>query len=160
MAPAGSRVQDEALGFRVGLWPGTPALPCSPRGSRLLQDAPHLHPCKLAFSSGLSCFSFLSPYRALLVSPSPNLPFLVSRFRDPTSLLACLHCGLNHSQSGPKAPRVLCPPPHPVFSLIPALPSSSHPHPFIGALCPPLFPSEPAREPAQPCLIYTSGPVC
>ena len=87
LAPAGSRVQDEALGFWVGLWPVTPALLCSPRGSRLLQDAPHLHPCKLAFSSGLSCFSFLSPYRALLVSPSPNLPFLVSRFRDPTSLL-------------------------------------------------------------------------
>jgi len=157
VAPAGSRVWDEALGFQVGLWPATQALLCAPRGSELL-----LPPLSPPLQAGVqfrarSCFFFPSPYRALSVSPSPGLPFLVSRFRDPTSLLACLHCGLNQSRSGPEAPHVPCPP---VFSLIPAFPSSSHPHPFIGFLCPPLSPSEPAREPAQPCPVYTSGPVC
>ena len=115
LAPAGSRVQDEALGFWVGLWLVTPALLCSPRGSRLLQDAPHLHPCKLAFSSGLSCFSFLSPYRALLVSPSPNLPFLVSRFRDPTSLLAVSTVALTIAKVDPRLPVCCVHPPVPCF---------------------------------------------
>ena len=136
---------------------GDPGSALRPSGFELL-----LPPLSPPLQAGVqfrarSCFFFPSPYRALSVSPSPGLPCLVSRFRDPTSLLACLHCGLNQSRSGPEAPHVPC---LPVFSLIPAFPSSSRPHPFIGFLCPPLSPSEPAREPAQPCPVYTSGPVC
>ena len=110
VAPAGSRVRDEALGFQVGLWPATPALLCAPQGSGLL-----LPPLSPPLQAGVqlrarSCFFFPSPYRALLVSPSPDLLFLVSRFRDPASLLDCLHCGFNQSRSGREAPRVPCPP--------------------------------------------------
>lgn len=88
-------------------------------------------------------FLFLSPlpYRARLVSPSPDLPFLVSRFRDPTSLLACLHCGLNQSQSGPEAPRVLCPAPAPRV--------------FPDSCLPLIFPSSPLHRgplPSPPAL--------
>lgn len=161
VAPAGSRGQGEALGFRVGLWPVTPALLCRPRGSRLLHHAPHLHPCKLAFSSGL----FLVSLSSLLIARCWYLPALTFRFwcpdlETPPPSWPVSTVALTKAKVDPRLPACCVPPPPSVFSLIPAFPSSSHPHPFIGTLCPPLSPSEPAREPAQPCPIYTSGSVC
>ena len=78
VAPAGSRVRDEALGFQVGLWPATQALLCAPQGSSC-SSLPYLHPCKLAFSSGLVLVSF-SP---LLIAHCRYLPALASRFWCP-----------------------------------------------------------------------------
>ena len=57
VAPAGSRVRDKALGFRVGLWPETPPLLCTPRGSGLL--VPPLSPA--SWRSVQGSFLFLFP---------------------------------------------------------------------------------------------------
>lgn len=150
VAPAGSRVQDEALGFRVGLWPVTPAPP-QPSG---LQAAPRCSsspPLQVGVQfRALSCFSLLS-----LIARGWYLPALTFRFwcpdlETPPPSWPVSTVALTKAKVDPRLPACCVPPPPPVFSLIPAFPSSSHPHPFIGALCLPLPPSEPAQEPAQP----------
>lgn len=144
-----------------GRGPGVPGGPVARdpasalRPSGLRAAPPSLISCKLAFSSGLVLVSFSS----FLIAHYRYLPALTSHFWFPDleTPPPSFHWGLNQSRSGPEAPHVPCPP---VSSLISAFPSSSHSHPFIGFLCPPLSPFEPAREPAQPCPVYTSGPVC
>lgn len=98
----------------------------------------------------LSCFSFLS-----LIARGWYLPALTFRFwcpdlETPPPSWPVSTVALTKAKVDPRLPACCVPPPPPVFSLIPAFPSSSHPHPFIGALCLPLPPSEPAQEPAQP----------
>lgn len=138
-----------------GRWLAAPALLWAPPASGLLLPG-CLCPLSLtsASESWLSVqglFLFLFPLSlALTVGVSqPWPPFLVSRCRNPSSLLASLHFGLNQSRSGPGTPRPPCPCPHltwfPPFPHLASFTPSSGPD---AAHLPSPPPPEPSRVPA------------